>query len=376
MQTSRYQRTLSRFANKSRERKLVSQSGIDFSSNDYLALSNSERIKHAIRTAIDNGVPVGSGGSRLLRGNHDVFEQLEVAAASFFNSDQTLYFNSGYVANLAIFTTLPQPQDLILYDERVHASVLDGIKASRASHMAMRHNDVAQIANTISEWRKKGGLGHPWVAVESLYSMEGDFSPLPDLLAVLNQHDGFLVIDDAHATGVFGANGRGLSATLGKQENIIALHTCGKALGVSGALLCVNSVFYQYLINRARAFIFTTAPSPLLAVGVSESLKIMSDEPEHITRLKKLVTYANEQLNDLTGIEGSGSQILPVIIGKNDQAMRIAHRMQTLGFDIRAIRPPTVSEGTARLRLSITLHVNEEKIHKMLTHLSYLIKES
>lgn len=371
----RHQKTLLRFANKQRYRKLTSPCGIDFSSNDYLAFSNSLRIKNALRLAIESGMCVGSGGSRLLRGNHEVFEQLELKAANFFGSDKTLYFMSGYTANLAIFATLPQRGDLVLYDERVHASILDGIKAGRAQSTAIRHNNIEHAENTIREWRKNGGRGRPWLAVESLYSMEGDRSPLSEFFNMVNQHDGVLVIDDAHATGVFGPNGRGLAFMWAGYDNVIVLHTCGKALGVSGALICLNNLFYDYLINFARVFIFSTAPSPLLAAGVSEALQILLEEPQHQDRLAYLCSVANNQFTTLFNKKGSGSQILPLIVGKNHFAVHIAKKMQNAGYDIRAIRPPTVPEDTARLRISITLNVNEVQINHMLTHLFALLKE-
>jgi 8-amino-7-oxononanoate synthase len=184
-----------------------------------------------------------------------------------------------------------------------------------------------------------------------------------------------LVIDEAHATGVFGVNGRGLTTFIEGQENVIALHTCGKALGVAGALVCLNKTFYDYFINRARMFIYSTAPSPLIAVAVTEALKILVEEPHHRDNLEALYTYANNEMYALSGLMRSGSQILPITIAKNDFAVRLASRMQTEGYDIRAIRPPTVPEGTARLRISITLHVSKKDITRMFTQLFTLIEE-
>lgn len=372
---ARYQQTLSRLERSDRRRILTKQHGIDFTSNDYLALTNSERMRDAIAAALENGIAVGSGGSRLLRGNHDIFEALESEAAAFFHSDRTLYFGSGYAANMAIFSVLPQHGDMIFYDERVHASVLDGIAASRAEGMSITHNEIDRFTNAIKCWRKRGGLGRPWIAVESLYSMDGDCAPINDLFELANHEDGFLVIDEAHATGVFGADGRGLSGFLPENNNVIVLHTCGKALGVSGALICLNQVFYDYLINRARTLIYSTAPSPLMAAGVREALKILVSEPERRIKLRSLYRLANEQSERLTNIAGSGTQILPVVIGDNQMSSCIAARMQVSGFDIRAIRPPTVPEGTARLRVSITLHIDEENIRCMFAQLSHVMNE-
>ncbi|KOF20011.1 8-amino-7-oxononanoate synthase [Ensifer adhaerens] len=371
----RYKRTLAGLDRKGRRRQLVAQDGVDFTSNDYLALANSPRLKAAVAAAIDCGVPVGAGGSRLLRGNHAEHEALETEAAEFFGTERVLYFGSGYAANAALFSTLPQRDDIIIHDALIHASAHEGIAASKAQALAVRHNDVDAFANALRQWRSAGGTGHPWIAVESLYSMDGDRAPLAELAELADRHDGFLVIDEAHATGVFGRGGRGFSAELESRENVVVLHTCGKALGSSGALLGVNRVLCDYLVNRARGFIYSTAPSPLMAVAVREALRMLADEPQRRADFEELRTFANEALAATLGVAGSGSQILPVMIGDNSRAVRIAARMRAEGFDIRAIRPPTVPEGTARLRLAITLNVERPTISSMLERLKIAIAE-
>ncbi|ATU95657.1 8-amino-7-oxononanoate synthase [Phyllobacterium zundukense] len=372
---ARYAKTLSGLERKGRRRALVSQDGIDFTSNDYLGMANSPRIRSAIAAAMARGVAVGSGGSRLLRGNHLEHEALEVEAAAFFGTERALYFSSGYAANAALFSTLLQRGDLIVHDALIHASAREGIAASRAQAALAQHNDVADFEDVIVRWRKDGGMGHPWIAVESLYSMDGDRAPLAELLSVAERHDGILVIDEAHATGVFGPDGRGLASGMEGRDNVILLHTCGKALGVAGALVGANSLICDYLVNRARAFIYSTAPSPLMAEGVREALKILVDEPQRRADFERLWTFANAQLTTVLGLEGSGSQILPVMIGDNGRAMRIAERMRAEGFDIRAIRPPTIPEGTARLRIAITLNVDRSAIVRMFDALANAFAE-
>lgn len=371
----RYEKTLDGFERKGRRRGLVSGGGIDFTSNDYLALAGSPRLKAAIAAAIGRGVPVGSGGSRLLRGNHPEHEALEAEAARFFRAERTLFFGSGYGANAALFSTLPQRDDIIVHDALIHASAHEGIAASKAQALAVPHNDVGAFADAIGKWRSEGGMGHPWIAVESLYSMDGDRAPLADLAALAARHDGFLVVDEAHATGVFGPDGRGLTAELEGRENLIVLHTCGKALGASGALVGASSVLCDYLVNRARNFIYSTAPSPLIAAAVRETLATLVDDPERREEFDGLRRFANRTLAETLGIEGSGSQILPVIVGDNGRAVRIAARMRAEGFDIRAIRPPTVPEGTARLRIAITLNVDRPTIAHMLQRLEAAMAE-
>ncbi|WFU05458.1 8-amino-7-oxononanoate synthase (plasmid) [Rhizobium sp. CB3171] len=372
---ARYGRTLNGLERKGRYRTLLPQGGVDFTSNDYLALANSPRLKAAITAAIERGVPVGAGGSRLLRGNHPEHEALEAEAAAYFGVERCLYFGSGYAANVALFSTLPQRDDLIVHDALVHASVHEGISASKAPSVSVQHNDVQAFAEAIQKWRAAGGAGHPWIAVESLYSMDGDRAPLTELAELADRHDGLLVIDEAHATGVFGPGGRGFASGLESRENIVVLHTCGKALGSSGALIGGRAVLCDYLVNRARGFIYSTAPSPLMAAGVREALKVLADEPERRASLEALQTFANAELAAALGADGSGSQILPVPIGDNALSMRIAARMRDEGFDIRAIRPPTVPEGTARLRIAITLNVDRATISHMFARLAAVIGE-
>jgi len=372
---ARYGETLAGLGRKSRLRALAPQQGIDFSSNDYLGLAASPRLSAAIAAAIGEGVPAGSGGSRLLRGNHWVHETLEAEAAAFFGAERVLYFGSGFAANVALFSTLPQRGDLIVYDALIHASVHDGIAAGKAEARAAPHNDADAFEDLIRQWRADGGKGTPWIAVESLYSMDGDRAPLAALAEIAARHDGFLVVDEAHATGVFGPGGRGVASGLESYCNIVTLHTCGKALGVSGALLGLPAILAKYLVNRARNFIYSTAPSPLMAAGVREALRIVAQKPERRVHLHALWTFAAEQLSQTLGVAPSGSQIQPVMIGDNARAVRIAARLQSGGFDIRAIRPPTVPDGTARLRISITLNVGEAEIAAMIGQLAAALEE-
>ena len=266
-----------------RYRRLIPQDGVDFSSNDYLGLAGSARIKRAIEDAIERGVPVGSGGSRLLRGNHAEHEALEAEAAAFFGTEAALFFSSGFAANGALFASLPQRGDLVVYDELIHASVHDGIRLGRAQSVAAAHNDANAFDDAIRDWRRNGGIGLIWIAAESLYSMDGDRAPIDGLAEIADRHDGFLVIDEAHATGVFGPDGRGLGAHLDGRDNVISLHTCGKALGCEGALLTGPAFMREFLINRGRGFIFSTAPSPLMASAVREALRILAPTAENET---------------------------------------------------------------------------------------------
>lgn len=366
----RFEIALQDLARHDRRRSLTIAHGIDFTSNDYLALADSPRLKDAITEALARGVPVGSGGSRLLRGNDPEHEALEVEAAAFFGADRMLFFGSGYAANVAILGTLPQRDDLIVHDELIHASAREGMRLGRASTVPVPHNDANAVADAIRRWRAQGGRGHPWIVAESLYSMDGDRAPLAELIDIADQHDGYLVIDEAHATGVHGPGGRGFAAGLEGRENVVVLHTCGKALGVAGALVGASRILCDFLVNRARPFIYATAPSPLTAAALREALRVIADEPERRERFAELVAFSNAQLAARIGCVPSGSQILPVIIGDNGRTARIAARVQAAGYDLRAIRPPTVPQGTARLRIAITLNVDEAAVSAMLSCLA------
>jgi 8-amino-7-oxononanoate synthase len=344
---------LEALAQRARLRSLRSREGVDFASNDYLGLADDPRLKRAILDALERGVPVGSGGSRLLRGNSEEHEALEEDAVRFFGSESALFFANGYGANSALLSTLPQRGDLIVYDRLIHASVHEGMRLSRADQVGAEHNDVDSFADAIARWRGKGGRGRVWIAVESLYSMDGDRAPLAELATLADDREGVLIVDEAHATGVFGPDGRGLAAGLDGRENVIVLRTCGKALGCEGALVCAPRVVTDFLVNRGRGFIFSTASSPLMAAAVREALRICVDEPVRREELFSLIRHAERALA-LLEVAPTGSQIIPIVLGDDDRTMRVATAMQDAGFDIRGIRPPTVPTGTSRLRLSLT----------------------
>ena len=344
-----------------RLRALAPRKGIDFASNDYLGLAGSARLRQAVEDAIAHGVPVGSGGSRLLRGNHPEHEALEAEAAAFFGAESALFFANGYGANSALLATLPQSGDLIVHDALIHASAHEGLRLTRAEAIEAAHNDAGAFADAIAAWRQRGGPGRVWIVAESLYSMDGDRAPLADLVALADEHEAILLLDEAHATGVFGAQGRGLADGLDGRENLIVLRTCGKALGCEGALVCAPQVVRDHLVNRGRGFIFSTAPSPLMAAAVREALRILADEPERREGLQALVRHAEAAFSQL-GIAPSGSQIVPVVLGEEARTMAAAAKLQAAGFDVRGIRPPSVPPGTSRLRISLTLNATEQDV--------------
>jgi len=357
-----HEAALAALARKGRLRALGPRTGRNFTSNDYLGLAESDALRQAAAAALARGVPVGAGGSRLLRGNHPEHEALEAEAAAFFGGGadtRALYFSTGFAANAALLETLPRREDLIVHDALIHASVRAGLDPARVAVVQTPHNDVTAIEDAIRRWRAGGGKGRPWIAAETLYSMDGDRAPLADLAALAEREDAMLLLDEAHATGVYGQQGRGLAAALEGRANVIILHTCGKALGGAGALVCLPTLYRDFLINRAAGFIYSTAPSPLMAAVMRAVLPIVAQADAERARLAALVAHTGKLLAGIQGLKASGSQIQPIILGADARATAMAGVMQARGHDVRAIRPPTVPEGTARLRLTITVHADE-----------------
>lgn len=348
-----------------RHRSLLLPRGIDVSSNDYLGLREHPSLRSAALEAIETGIGLGSGGSRLLRGNHLEHEALEAFAAEHYGSEKALYMANGFQANYALFTTLLDRHSTIIYDELLHASALDGIHASHAKRMKVRHNDLQQFEEAL-----KRASGRKWVAVESVYSMDGDLAPLIELQQLCAQHDAMLIVDEAHGTGVCGNHGKGLSASL-PQHNVIAMHTCGKALGGAGGLICASTEIIDYMINAARPFIYSTSPPPLQAYLTHKAIALTASEIGEQQRIKLRNICGIVQQN----IGGTGTHISPIIIGNDDQAVSIAQQCQDEGFDIRAIRPPTVPEATARLRLSLNANLKAEELEQLFQLLQHLIPE-
>ncbi|OUS39123.1 8-amino-7-oxononanoate synthase [Rhodobacterales bacterium 56_14_T64] len=366
----RHQQALEALKSRGRYRSLIPRAGHDFSSNDYLGLAGSDLLRDAAIAALARGVPVGAGGSRLLRGNDSEHQLLESEAADFFGTQTALFINGGFTGNMAIFSALPQQGDLVLYDALIHASTHDGMRLGRAQNQSFAHNDVGAAQAAITQWRTEGGAGQIWIAAEAVYSMDGDCAPLEALSELANRENAVLVVDEAHSTGVFGDLGRGLGHGVAHLPNVLSLHTCGKALGVSGALICGASALIETLINKARAFIFATAPSPLNAALVRAALAELAENPSRQAQVWDMIHHAHSEAEAHCGLTGFETQILPVIIGDDKLTMTTAQAMQDRGFDIRGIRPPTVPRGTARLRISVTLNTSKQVISALFADLA------
>lgn len=366
-------RLLDSLATRHRLRHLRPAEGLDFASNDYLGLAGSAMVQGLAQEALARGVPLGAGAARLLRGNHPAFERLEALAAQHFGASAALYFGSGYAANLGLFAALPQQRDLVLYDALIHASTRDGLRLGAAEAQAFRHNDADAARDALVGWRRAGGKGQVWLAVESLYSMDGDRAPLADFAALARDTGAMLVVDEAHATGIFGPGGRGLAADWAAEPFLVSLHTCGKALGGQGALICAARPLIELLVNRARSFIYSTAPSPLLAEVLCGILEHLATDPSRretlLARIEDLAWRSS-----CLGLAPSHSQIQPILIAGDSLCLAASARLQAQGFDVRAIRSPTVPKGGERLRLSLTLNVTPTDLDALF-HAFFLLRE-
>lgn len=329
------------------------------------------RLREILARALTDGMPVGAGAARLLRGNHEMISECEARLAAWLGAPACLLTSSGYLANYLLLSTLPQRGDVILYDANVHASLRDGLRASAALSYKFVHNDTDDLTRLIAQHAGK----QIFIVTESLFSMDGDFAPLAALHELARGHGAMLIVDDAHATGIYGASGKGCAEGFSR-DYLITIHTGGKALGAAGGMIAARQDIIDVLINTARPFIFATAPMPVLALALTTATGILDAESWRRERLLELCAYAHEKMrrgdreNKNSPLLRSYSPIVPIILGADEKAMNMAAALQAAGFDIRAIRPPTVPEGTARLRISLNVSHNEKMIDELADQLT------
>jgi len=327
---------------------------IDFSSNDYLALAEHPTLIAAAHEALRR-FGAGSGAARLMSGNLAIHHELETAVALLKGKENALTFGSGYLANIGIIPALMTRHDLIFSDRLNHASIHDGCRLSGARLVRFRHNDLNHLEDLL---KKNRGTGTPLIVVESIYSMDGDRCPLRELVKIKERFGCLLMVDEAHATGIFGENGGGVS----EEDEVsgavdLAMGTFGKALGSYGAYVAGNRELIEYLVNRARSFIFSTALPPAVAAASLAAVHLVRQEPDLRRELQEKIGYFKALLRSGGyGADLGPSQIIPILVGKSDVALDKAHLLKKQGIFATAVRPPTVPEGTARLRFSITRH--------------------
>ncbi|MGG1559720.1 8-amino-7-oxononanoate synthase [Geobacillus thermoleovorans] len=334
---------------------------LNLASNNYLGLADDQRLIEAGCEAMQR-YGAGAGASRLVVGNHPLYERAEAALKQWKQAEAALIFNSGYTANIGVLTALIRRDDLVFSDEWNHASLIDGIRLSKAACFRYRHNDIDQLESLL---KQSSPAKRKWIVTDAVFSMDGDLAPLSELVELKRRYRAMLIVDEAHSGGVFGPNGEGLLCHFGleKEENVIAIGTFSKALGSFGAYVTGEPWLIDYLINSARSFIFTTALPPAVLAANEAAIHIVQSEPERRGRLHALSERFRTKLTQLGfGTGGSETPIVPVIVGPNDQAVAMSELLQEAGIAAVAIRPPTVPEGTARIRFSITAAMTEEDI--------------
>lgn len=334
---------------------------VDFCSNDYLSFSRSPLVQEKFKE-ISASLPLLSGatGSRSISGNTAFAEKLEQDIASFHQAEAGLIFNSGYDANLGLFSCLARKDDYLITDELIHASIIDGCRLSYANRLRFAHNDAADLEKKLRKARESmASHANIFVAVESVYSMDGDMAPLPEFVTICKTYNANLIVDEAHATGVFGEKGRGLVCAYGLESDIFArVHTFGKAIGSHGAIIIGSRVLREYLVNFARSFIFTTALPLHSLAAVRSAYGVLQSDSFSNKSLHELVARFREDFHtpeDAYLIE-STSPIQSLVIPGADRAKKVAATLQDKGFDIRAIVSPSVPAGRERLRISLHLH--------------------
>jgi len=342
---------------------------INFSSNDYLDFLCRDELKSAAIEAISQ-YGTGSGASRLVTGTLPIHDELEQALARHKGYPSALLFGSGFLANLGVVSSLVGRNDVILADRLTHASLIDAIRLSGAELIRYHHNDMEDLTSRLKNLQ--GHKGKKLIITESVFSMDGDVAPLPELVFLAQEHHAMLMVDEAHATGIFGPTGCGLVASQHLQEGVtIVMSTLSKALGGYGGSIACSPLMREWLINKARSFIYTTAPPPGICGAGLAALKLLEDEPDLGNTLLERARGFRQLLHEYGFDTGaSTSQIVPVIVGENEAAMRLAGQLQQHGILVAAIRPPTVPQGTARLRFSITLAHREED----LTHAARILQ--
>jgi 8-amino-7-oxononanoate synthase len=335
----------------------------DFCSNDYLGLAASTALHTQIGQQYANlqEVQNGATGSRLISGNSTYALELECKLAGIFQAEAALLFNSGYAANTAILSAIPQKNDTILYDEYIHASLKEGARLSFANRFSFRHNHYGDL-----EKKLKKATGEIFVVAESVYSMDGDFAPLSEIISLCHTYNAHLIWDEAHSTGMWGENGSGIACEKNLHPEIFArIYTFGKAMGVHGACIAGSRNLIDYLTNFARPFIYTTALPLHSLVSIAEAFQYVEAHPDLRTCIHQKIKHFTVELHKYPALRQawieSYSPIQVIKIGGNQATRQVSAQLQQAGYDVRAILSPTVKEGEERLR--ICLHVYNEDTH-------------
>ncbi len=355
--------------------RLLDREIINFSSNDYLGLSNSDELRAAMIEGVQR-YGVGAGASRLVCGNHAAHEELEQTLARFKGTEAALAFSSGYATALGVIPALCGKEDVIILDKLSHASLIDAARLSGATIRIFPHNHLEKLRRLLESAREKHGAGtRVLVVTESIFSMDGDAAPLLEIVQLTEQYGAMLLVDEAHGVGVLGPQGRGLIAELGLEKRVaLQMGTLSKALGVSGGYVAASREMIELLINKARSFIYSTAPPPALAFTATQAVKIVALEPGDALRKQLRANLAAfHRLAKTT--HPNPAAIVPLIIGDEAAAMQASAALQERGYLIPAIRFPTVAKGTARLRLTLSAAHETGQIEGLVSHLLDIVPQ-
>ena len=373
------EKSLQKRKNDNSFRKLLSyRREIDFSSNDYLGLASSEKIYNQAHQILKENKLLRNGatGSRLLSGNHVLYDITENYLAEFHQTEAALIFNSGYDANIGFFASVPKRGDLIFYDELVHASIRDGISMSNARAYKFDHNNPENLQNKLSKLEKAED-SEIYIVTESVFSMDGDIAPLENFTKISEKFGAFLIVDEAHSTGIFGERGEGLVQELGIQHKVFArVNTFGKAPGCHGAVILGSKSLKEYLVNFSRSFIYTTALPPHAVATILAVYQQLEKGILQIQQLKNNIQFFRNEvsLNNLAeDFLESKSAIQSCIIPGNDRVKNIADRLKKEGFGVKPILSPTVPKGRERLRFCLHSFNSEEEISRVLKILAKLL---
>jgi 8-amino-7-oxononanoate synthase len=371
-----------RQANNALRQLPIAKDLVDFASNDYIGFARSESLfKAAHQYLADHNIKVnGATGSRLISGNHALYEATESCIAHFHQAETALIFNSGYDANIGFFSAVPQRNDIILYDELCHASIRDGIQMSHAKAYKFQHNGVEDLEELLSRLQPTTDNQQPttiYIVTESVFSMDGDCPNLEELVALAEKHNAYLVIDEAHALGLFGDNGEGLVQQLNLQDKVFArIMTFGKGLGCHGAAVLGSAELKSYLVNFARSFIYTTGLSPHSVTTILVAYQHLAQEKNTLQALRNNILFFNQEKLRL-GLKPmfvySKSAIQCAIIPGNDKVKAIATHLQQNGFDVKPILSPTVPEGQERLRFCLHSYNSQTEISNVLELLATFV---
>jgi 8-amino-7-oxononanoate synthase len=327
---------------------------VDFSSNDYLGLASDPRLAVAAKRAMDEH-GTGATASRLIAGTTPEHASLERALAAFSDAERALSFSSGFAANAGIIPALVGRDDIIFSDRLNHASLIDGCRASRATVHVYAHADTDSLRHALAERRRD--FRRALIVTDGVFSMDGDTAPLADIVALAREHHAWTYVDDAHAAGVIGPDGRGTAALFEVAGEIdVTVGTLGKAFGAAGAYVAGSSTLCTFLLNRARSFIFSTAPMPAQAAAAREGVRIAAAEPARRARVATNAALLRDALHarGVATIGSDTSHIVPVLVGDAARTVRVGERLAHAGFLVGAVRPPTVPDGTSRLRLTLS----------------------